>query len=120
VTEEVEGSNPSIHPMESQNTPVEEFPSGKVTVQDLYDHIVKHMTPEDALKKLLVSSLLTYEKLKFPEGTEPVHPLFILTAAALDMDWQLAIPQGEGFEKVIGMTVGTKEYMNRVYSGPVG
>lgn len=84
-----------------------------ITVQQLYDHIVKQITPEEALKRLLSSSLLTYEKLKFPEGQPPVHPVFVMTMAAMDMGWGFLIPANK--EEITGMVTGTEEYLNDVY-----
>ncbi len=41
------------------------YPSkNKMTVDGFYDYITRYMSPEDALKKLLISSLGRYEKLK--------------------------------------------------------
>jgi len=80
--------------------------------KELYDHITKHMTPEQALLKLLEGHVLTYEKLKFDEGEE-IHPLFIISMAAMDMGWNLAIPNDSDEMEVQGMIVGTQEYINK-------
>ena len=85
-----------------------------MTVDELYTHITKMMTPEAALKRLLESSLLTYEKLKFPEGEQPVHPLFIMTLAAMDMGWDFLVPNGPDDEEVNGLIAGTSEYVDRI------
>ncbi len=83
-----------------------------MNVDELYNHIVSQITPEEALKKMLESSLLTYEKLKFKKGKE-VHPLFIISMAAMDLGWQIAIKKDK--ENIEGLTVGTKDYMNRQF-----
>lgn len=80
-----------------------------MNVNELYDHITKSLTPEEALKRLLSSSLHSYEKLKFEKGKE-VDPLIIMTMAALDMGWDIAVERDQ--EIVRGLIVGTKEYMN--------
>lgn len=85
-----------------------------MTVDELYAHITKMMTPEAALKRLLESSLLTYEKLKFPEGEQLVHPLFIMTLAAMDMGWDFLVPNGPDDEEVNGLIAGTSEYVDRI------
>jgi hypothetical protein len=85
----------------------------KITVDEFYNYITKHMTPEEALKKLLTSSMISYEKLKFEEGKE-VHPLIIMANAAMDMGWMIAVEKNEG--DVRGLAVGTEDYMERVFS----
>ena len=45
----------------------------KIKVQDLYNIIVQNMTPEVALKKLLSSSLIQYEKLKFDDYQKEIN-----------------------------------------------
>ena len=58
---------------------------------------------------------MTYEKLKFEEGKE-VHPLFIISMAAMDMDWQIAIPETKNEDDdVQGMVIGTEEYINKIF-----
>lgn len=78
-------------------------------VKELYDHIVKHMTPEEALMKLLSSSLVNYEKLKFNKGEE-IHPEIIIVMAAMDLGWDVAVENNK--EIIRGFVMGTKEYMN--------
>ncbi len=87
-----------------------------MTPEELYNHIIKHMTPEEALKKLLHSSLRTYENLKFKDGDDPVHPIMIMTMAALDMGWMLAVetnPTNPNAD-MEGIVLGTQEYMDRL------
>lgn len=83
-----------------------------MNVKELYDHLLLHMTAEQALLKLLEGQVLNYEKLKFDEGEE-VHPIFIISMAAIDMGWGLAIPN-EDDEEIQGMIVGTQEYLDGV------
>ena len=89
-----------------------------MNVKELYDHITKHLTPEEALMKLLEGSLVQYEHLKFDDKKEPVHPLLIITMAALDMGWQLAIEKDmdkNDDKDVRGLAVGTEEYMQALF-----
>lgn len=81
-----------------------------MTVKELYDHILKSMTAEEALMKILQGHMLTYEHLKFKEGEE-IHPIMVASMAALDMGWSLAIPDGKDDEEVQGMMIGTNEYL---------
>lgn len=91
-----------------------------MTVDEFYKYIVKHMTPEEALRKLLVGGIMKYEQLKFPEdGTNPVHPEFIIAMAALDLGWDIAIEkekEGETDSEVRGICVGTRDYMKDLFS----
>ncbi len=81
-----------------------------MNVQELYDHIIKHMTPEEALMKFLEGHLITYNKLKFDQGDE-IHLIMLISMAAMDLGWMIGVEKKEG--DVEGVMVGTKEYMNR-------
>lgn len=85
----------------------------KLSITELYDHITKHMSPEDALMRLLEGHARTYEHLKFNEGEE-IHPLMLISMAALEMGWVLAIPDGKDDEEIQGITVGTEEYVTDI------
>ncbi len=88
----------------------DEKPKKGVTVAELKEFILKHMTAEQALDRLLESSLISYNKLRFNKGEE-VHPLIIMSSAAMDMGWDFVIEQDR--EKVEGLIVGTGDYINR-------
>lgn len=81
-----------------------------MNAKEFYDHITKHMSAEDALLKLLEGHVITYNKLKFEDGKE-VHPIILISMAAIDMGWSLAIPKGKDDEDMCGMAVGTQEYL---------
>jgi len=81
--------------------------------KEFYDHITQHMTPEQALLKLLEGHVLTYEKLKFNEGEE-LHPLMVVSMAAMDMGWDIAIPEGKDDEEIQGIIMGTDEYLQEM------
>ena len=86
-----------------------------MTPKELYIHITSQMTAEQALLKLLEGQVRTYEKLKFNEGEE-IHPVFVMSMAALDMDWQIAIPNtADDDEELTGMVVGTTEYVEDIF-----
>lgn len=89
---------------------------GTISVDELYDYVVSHMTPEEGLKKMLKSSLIHYENLKFDSKHESVHPIMIITYAAWDLGWEMiAVENKDGKKLVEGLTVGTKDYMDRVF-----
>lgn len=82
-------------------------------VSEFKEYILKHMTADEALTKLLESSLVSYEKLKFDSTDKAVHPLLIISMAAMDMGWIMAIEKDE--QEVRGIAVGTKEYMDSLF-----
>jgi len=84
-----------------------------MNVKEFYDHITKHMTAEEALLKLLEGHVKTYDKLVFNEGEE-LHPLMVASMAAMDMGWQMAIPEGSEDEEVRGIIMGTSEYLEEM------
>ena len=86
----------------------------KMSITELYKHITKHMSAEDALMRLLEGHVITYEKLKFNEGDE-IHPIMLISMAAFEMGWQIAIPKSGEDDEVIGLTVGTKEYLEDLF-----
>jgi hypothetical protein len=83
----------------------------KISVNDLYNHIIQFMTPEVALKKLLSSSLIQYEKLKFDKDDQPVHPEFIIAMAALDLGWMIGVTDDD---PVIGLIVGNEKFVEKL------
>jgi hypothetical protein len=87
-----------------------------MTIQETFDQITKHMTAEQALMKLLEGHVRTYEHLKFNEGEE-IHPLILITMAATDMGWDLAIPNTDDDEEIQGVAIGTPEYFEELFSG---
>ncbi len=101
--------------METKNTetPTEEIPNPKLTVKEFYDYVTKFMTPEEALMKLLKGSLMQYEKLKFDSKEQSVHPVLIISMAAMDMGWQIATEKRDG--DIRGIAVGTEEYMKTIF-----
>lgn len=91
---------------------------GKIKVTEFVEFILKHMTAEEALHKLLASQLDHYEKLKLekqPEDNpETVSPYFIIVAAAMDLGWGIAVE--ENHDVVRGLTVGTPDYMDSIFN----
>jgi hypothetical protein len=83
----------------------------KISINDLYNHITQFMTPEVALKKLLSSSLIQYEKLKFDKDGQPVHPEIIIAMAALDLGWMIGVTDDD---PVIGLIVGNEKFVEKL------
>jgi hypothetical protein len=83
-----------------------------MTVQELYDHILKNMTAEQALKKMLESSLHEYQYLRFSAEGKEIHPAMLVVMAAQEMGWDIAIPDIKEDEEIQGMVIGTSAYMN--------
>lgn len=94
-----------------ENEPMSPDPfARKYTLDDLYNYIVSQITPEVALKRLLASSLIKYDNLKFPKDEEGVHPTIIIAMAALDMGWAIAVDTEE--VNLQGLVVGTTEFID--------
>jgi hypothetical protein len=85
-----------------------------MTVKELYDHITKHMTAEQALMKMLEGTVIEYQKLKFSEEGKEIHPEMLIVMAVLDRGWNMAIPQQKDDEELKGMIVGTQEYIDDI------
>jgi len=86
-----------------------------MNAKELYNHITKHMTAEQALLKMLEGHLIEYEKLKFTQEGEEIHPIILISMAALDMGWNMAIPNSNDPDAdVQGLIVGTHEYIDGV------
>src|SRR5271157_1465275 len=87
-----------------------------MTTKEYRDYILTQMTAEKALLILLEGQLREYEKLKFSSEETSIHPILIIPMAAMDMGWQMAIPDPKDNpdEEVRGMIVGTKEYIDDI------
>jgi hypothetical protein len=85
-----------------------------MNVKEFYDYITKHMTAEQALLKLLEGQVMEYDKLKFSQEENAIHPMLLISMAALDMGWKIVIPDGEPDAEVPGMIVGTDKYIDSV------
>jgi len=83
-----------------------------MNVKELYDHITKHMTPEQALMKLLEGQVRTYDKLKFDDG-ESIHPIHLITMAAMELEWGLILPMDDE-DNVEGLVIGTEKYLDSI------
>ena len=86
-----------------------------MTAKELRDYILTQLPAEEALLRLLESSLLTYEKLKFPEEGKEVHPVILISMAAMDMGWNFAVEGEETSENIRGLCVGTNEYFKTIF-----
>jgi hypothetical protein len=89
-----------------------------MTADELYRHITSHITAEEALMKLLTGHLREYDKLKFSQEGEEIHPIILISMATLDMGWNMAVPNHDDNPdaEVEGMIVGTQEYIDSVLS----
>lgn len=87
-----------------------------MNVQELYDHITKYLTPEQALLKILEGQVRTYENFRvsnfsFEEG-EAVPPIVLVIMAAQEMEWNVCIPNASDDDEIRGMIIGTQEYVD--------
>lgn len=85
--------------------------------KQLYGYITSQMTAEQALMRLLQSAIVNYEKLKFPKEEEAIHPIILISLAAMDMGWQMAVENksNEPEAQVKGLVCGTEEFVNKIY-----
>jgi hypothetical protein len=85
-----------------------------MTFAELKAYILSKMTMEQAFDRLLESSIVKYQKLKFQEGEE-LHPLLVMATAAMEMGWGFLV----GPEKEVqGVVTGTEEYMSKISIAP--
>jgi len=86
-----------------------------MTAKELYDHITKQMTPEQALLILLSDTIETFEHLKKAKPLDDdhvVHPLYIVMAAAHDMGWDIMVEDSKLSPEVRGISIGSQEYFD--------
>lgn len=81
-----------------------------MTAKELYDHITKHMSAEEALLKLMEGTIRNYEHLKFKDGEE-LHPVMVIVAATLDMGWSMMLTNEDLDSDLDGMIIGTEDYI---------
>lgn len=91
----------------------------KIKITELVAFILKHMTAEEALTKLMASQVQHYEKLKLEkqpaDNPEAVSPYFIIIAAAMDLGWQFMIETGENRPIIRGLSVGSEDYLDDLF-----
>jgi len=80
-----------------------------MTAKELVNYITSKMSAKQALLKLMESSLVQYENLKFDKGKE-VHPVIIISMASLDLGWKMIV---EDEDEIEGLLIGTDEYIKR-------
>lgn len=87
-----------------------------MTAKELYEHITSQISAEEALMKLLEGHIREYEKLKFSEEGEEIHPIILISMATMDLGWNFAVPNHDDNPdaEIEGMIVGTNEYIDDV------
>ena len=86
-----------------------------MTVQQVYDHITKQISPEEALKRILQGTIPQYQKLRAVAG-EDGYPEAIIACAAFELGWEIAV-EGDK-EDLRGLSVGTAEYLDALLDRP--
>jgi len=71
------------------------------------------MTAEEALMKLLMTHCEQYKELKAIKGKSG-SPCIIIAMAALELGWEIAVEKNK--KEIRGLTVGTKEYLDSIFS----
>ena len=100
----------------NKDVPIKEHPGNSINVDDLFEFILSKMTAEEALRKLLLSSLYSYESIVFDEvdenaGLRP-HPLILAVMLAKDLGWNIAIDSDN--DEVEGLILGTTSYIDKI------
>lgn len=91
-----------------------------INVKDFIAYILKHMTAEQALEKLLRLQTDQYDKIKLgqpivPKVGDQINPLMILACAAMDLGWDMCLEkQSDESKNVEGIACGTKEWLDRM------
>jgi hypothetical protein len=87
----------------------------EMTTQELYVHILKNMTAEEALMKLIEGMTMKYNFLKFKSQEESVHPELIIVMAAMELGWTIGVCDQEDPEsEVRGLIMGKRDYVSEV------
>lgn len=89
----------------------EEKKSG-ITPAKLMEYILTQMTAEQALLKLLQGSLIEYEKLKFDSPEKSIHPVVVMSMAAMELGWDFVIDKTD--PDINGMAVGTTAWLEKM------
>ncbi len=90
-----------------------------MNAKEFKEYILKHMTADEALEKLLATTIQQFDNLKANinvegQNHESASPYLIIMNAAMDLGWDIAI-EAPGVSPVVrGIIVGTPEYMNVV------
>lgn len=90
-----------------------------IKTKDFIAYILKFMTAEQALEKLMGIQTDQYNKIKLGEPINPkeddtINPLMILCCAAMDLGWDMCLEkQDDETKNIDGIAVGTSEWLNR-------
>lgn len=84
-----------------------------MNVDELYEYITKNSSAEQVLRKMLDGHVSQYNKLRF-DGNDEIHPIILITMATRELNWNIAISNGDDDDDVLGMIIGTNEYINSV------
>ena len=85
----------------------------KMTVKEFKDYILKFMSAEEALEKLLATQVKNYEKQeeelkdKDAENEDTSH-YFMLIQAAKNLGWDIMVEQRD---TIRGLSIGTPDYL---------
>ena len=90
-----------------------------MTVEELVAYILKHMTAEEALTKLLGTQIEVFEEQMAEAEAENGRrgsPYFTIIQAAKVLGWDFAIEHQEKEDGIVrGLAVGTPEYLDSLF-----
>lgn len=88
---------------------------------DLKNHILKFMTADEALEKMLITTVEQFDNMKknLSLGGEKelaASPFMIIVAAAMDLGWGFAVEKPEKPDSPIrGLVIGSPAYIDKVF-----
>lgn len=80
-----------------------------MTAEELYNQITKELSPEAALKLLILTHIDQYNELKC-NSEDGGSPIMIIFAAAAELGWSVKIKEEE---YVNGLICGNEDFMQR-------
>lgn len=88
-------------------------------VKEFKEYILTQMTADEALERLLATTVQQFENLKANinvegQNHESASPYLIIINAAMDLGWDFATESPGVSPKVRGIIVGTPEYLDNV------
>jgi len=86
-----------------------------MTVEELYDKITKNTTPEHALMNLLKVHLVEYNKMKYDDNDNEIHPIIIISTACLELNWNMVVINTDNDnDELNAMIIGNENFINTV------
>jgi hypothetical protein len=91
-----------------------------MNAKEFKEYILQHMTADEALEKLLATTVQQFDNLKANinvegQNHESASPYLIIMNAAMDLGWNIAVEDPNASPVVRGIVVGTEAYLNKLF-----